>query len=1089
MENSFLGFRYAPPDSKATSAVSGPIDQPKLFSLTSKINQLENRINGDKPNAFRPTRGNGPSKSSPLFPGLRRYQANHPSDSTLTSHSDRTNNANVNAYDNQNRQNSPQKPLFSLFDAISNIPTSRPKVFPSTSMKLEQFSSPPIPETPHISSSTTHYDHELGLQFDGGPHQMLPPPPPPQAPDSRPASPAPRPRPQSRSRSRSNSHRGDESDEERGVRMNASDAGGDMSTIAITALNQVRSITAELMEERRRAKALLTQFNTLTTSHESLNFQHSTTSEELRVAREQLKSTKNSSRDEAQALRTERDEAVQKRLVEKNRVDLLKKNIEDLKESYTSLKTEFLLVKDAWDIERKAAEDVRGARVWAEDALTKVENLLHDDDSMARGARETVTALQLELTDSRHVIDILREKLTNLSSSLAEALNRIHEIEATEREVREQFKSMIEDIKVDAEERISTEKVRLAQVEMMLRKKTNELEEANATLEEADQKIHEQNNKLSFVQTTTTEAEKRLAEMEAKRLFEIEESERKEKRLSEAEKIAENAEKIRREAELNMATLQERFNTQALTLRLEKERFADLQERLQASEEALSKTQRMLNEARKATDEARKTIDEKSAENGRLTQTMLAKTDEGRNTIDEKSAEIGRLTQSLLAKADELKESQNRLSEQALRRSEEIGELRASFTKVKDKAAADLTSLELAQERCAKIDELLREKTDRLYKADTTIATLEQKISVQLAELRHSQVRYNDLENTMRTLKDQLTISQNALNEAQRQASERDRQPSKLEKLYELLEHDRAKAQKEGAKKEKEEEQRMMGEDARIKELTLEVNRLEAENKAFREKAGSLRDKYGRNELSDDEKDFAEWLMKLARSLHEEEDVAKSNELRRKENFVSQLQTKIRELESSLAHLIKEKEEQSSDRGLKSMIDLNAFMLSSPIIHPEGLPCDNLPTSAVNSVPSTVQGQPPIPATSASVAKAANPTGALATPVVAVQDPEPMKSKPNAGLSFSSLALSDSEDDIPLSEVSALAKSVLGKRDRVSSPAQPALNPTRYGSRRAKAAAAPAKKRTTQTAEAAAVIGEKKATTTEGGAKPRKKRK
>ncbi|KAG6838266.1 hypothetical protein C0991_000652, partial [Blastosporella zonata] len=53
-----------------------------------------------------------------------------------------------------------------------------------------------------------------------------------------------------------------------------------------------------------------------------------------------------------------------------------------------------------------------------------------------------------------------------------------------------------------------------------------------------------------------------------------------------------------------------------------------------------------------------------------------------------------------------------------------------------------------------------------------------------------------------------------------------------------------------------------------------------------------------------------------------------------KEIFVTQLQIKIRELESSLAHLIKEKEKQSGAPS-KSMVDLDAFISSpSPLPNP-----------------------------------------------------------------------------------------------------------------------------------------------------------
>ncbi|KAG6834966.1 hypothetical protein H0H93_006038, partial [Arthromyces matolae] len=398
-------------------------------------------------------------------------------------------------------------------------------------------------------------------------------------------------------------------------------------------------------------------------------------------------------------------------------------------------------------------------------------------------------------------------------------------------------------------------------------------------------------------------------------------------------------------------------------------------------------------------------------------------TEEGTKRLEERFKE----TTSNLRKQNE---TQNKKLEQAQTR----------YTALEEKMR------EALKDKVDEIEAMKRGGNEELHKAEVQVAALQEKLKAQEAALHQTQGRYGGLQKASATLADELTTAQNSLDEARQEMLKRAQDSLRLMKLCERIEKDQARAEEERLQREKE---RSMGEDEKVLELKLLVERLQSEKGTLEQRSATLRARYDRNELNDDEKTFAEWLMGLARSLHDEEDVVKDNELRRgvyralnptlqKDNLVQQHLAKIRQLESGLAHLIKEKEELSGGTN-KSMIDLNAFMTSSPS------PCTSPCTSDIASAPPPA---PPAPVKSIpAVANSAVPPAPAPAPVVpkvkltpivkkAMKPPTPRKT---IGLSFSSLDESDSEEDIPLSEVSAAAKSktVLGKRERVPSPAKP----------------------------------------------------
>ncbi|KNZ79465.1 hypothetical protein J132_09615 [Termitomyces sp. J132] len=1035
---------------------------------------------------------------------------------------------------NVNRPPQQQKPFFSLLNATANSAKAaslqRQEIMkhepPSSDKGLSP--SPPPSERAHISSIG------LGIGINlPRPHQMLPPPIPPQGPDSRPPSPAPRPRPRSRSRSRSSTFcRGDEGEGEDDT--SSLGMGVDVDVVVINALRGVRVANAELGEERRRSKSLLAQLNALTLTNESLKHEHSSVSEKLRSALNEL-----AKRDEeACLLREERDQAIRKRGEEKEKIDALRRGMCELGESHVLLKTVYHDIKESYEREKKHKEEVQNAKAWAEENLKKLEPLLQDDMYLAKEARGLVVSLREELADSRRVIDLLRDKLHHLSSTLAETQNHVRELEDARRESREQLKSFLEKVEKGAEERVEVAKKRMEEMEgefktlrecrdvklaqdlrlEHLAEKLHELEEAHNTTIVALDAARSECTELGRVKDGLIRS---LAEAEEKRRSEAAANE---KGLDVAKKAAEEAQDSRRQTEVQIALLQERFDAQTMTLRLTKEQHGDIQERFQASEDMLSKTRETLGTVRAELDAERAEVLRIAGEALRRTEELrdsdarLAELKEKFAVLNEGEKRAGDLEEALSSlRSKTLEQAQSRcidlemkmrealkelaeqldaremvLQQSLKEKMDEIKMLKKSERSKEDElhkaevkvAASEAQEMVFRQNLAQKTDEIEVLKKDgkmtedELRKAEVKIMALQEQLKSQEAVLKQIQGRYGDLQvgitgsslsaecfvegnekKASARLAEDLTAAQNALEEARREVLQHAQDSMRFVELCERIEAGQRRTEEQRLSRAKEEGERVRAEDERVNELISVIERLEGEKRALAEKKGTLRERYDQNELNDNEKDFAEWLMNLARSLHEEEEVVKDNELRRvkfpfffsisskayvltmiyrpqKENLVLQLQVKIRELESSLAHIIKEKEELSGGT-TKSMIDLTAFMTSSPSTCPTevGRPAHEQ-AMLVNIDTGLVQ---PLPAKAIATKPLTEPAPAPLTKQTFASDKisKTPALKKTIGLSFSSLDESDSEEDIPLSEASAAAKTMLGKRDRVPSPFQP----------------------------------------------------
>ncbi|KAL1663741.1 hypothetical protein GGF50DRAFT_56344 [Schizophyllum commune] len=182
---------------------------------------------------------------------------------------------------------------------------------------------------------------------------------------------------------------------------------------------------------------------------------------------------------------------------------------------------------------------------------------------------------------------------------------------------------------------------------------------------------------------------------------------------------------------------------------------------------------------------------------------------------------------------------------------------------------------------------------------------------------------------------------------------------------------------------------------AELVDAKANIAALEQTVAALKNEAETLCERYQDNSLSAKEKEFMVCVLNRSKAIHEQEMVAKGNELRRRENTVNNLKKELASVQAHLARVLREQrqEDASGMSANKSIFNINAWISSSPQEQP---PQDG---------PS---GASPMPAPNAK-RSAASPTDGESKPVAAsaatpraqttLHVDEAKRARTNAGLS------------------------------------------------------------------------------------------
>ncbi|KAH8999271.1 hypothetical protein EDB92DRAFT_947936 [Lactarius akahatsu] len=117
---------------------------------------------------------------------------------------------------------------------------------------------------------------------------------------------------------------------------------------------------------------------------------------------------------------------------------------------------------------------------------------------------------------------------------------------------------------------------------------------------------------------------------------------------------------------------------------------------------------------------------------------------------------------------------------------------------------------------------------------------------------------------------------------------------------------------------------------AQVKDLTTQNHALQAEKNLLLERGHNINTRYETNDLSVEEKAFVNRLLEESRTFHEKRILDKQNELRRRDNQITEQEARIKSLEKGLARYLKSQDPKFTPRNdAQSILNLSKFASSS----------------------------------------------------------------------------------------------------------------------------------------------------------------
>ncbi|KAH8829128.1 hypothetical protein DL96DRAFT_1596774 [Flagelloscypha sp. PMI_526] len=555
-------------------------------------------------------------------------------------------------------------------------------------------------------------------------------------------------------------------------------------------------------------------------------------------------------------------------------------------------------------------------------ALEAVEILLDQDAEYARGK----SVRELTAMKSQQVNEFLRDKLQTSGLEIIEAQNQIAKLEASSEErwrehcstlsgVQSELRAVVDALQGEKQELVKDKKDLLHQIEL-LTTITSEQDTLKAHLAEKEIVIDTQ-KAVAFAEHKRSEDLKtRLDELALTLNVRDTDIRQLQERLDAHETrlqdlLTQNQalrvqtrlkeEILNLTAELNQfkprasvleaeRTLQERFETLTMNLQLSKDERLDLQESLTSTQrelDATSKTNVQLNEdlATLQADMVKLTLIHESTKN---------------DAISPLRGELERAQRTIVTTQD-------------------TG-LKAELT-FKDRSLFAL-------------EERLQLREDE-HSSASKQRSLEHAASIRVFEerLHHRESEHND---AIHVYKERCQVTEKLLDSFETQTEALKKQVVHLSAEIEGVRDDLNAAQArplvvpgDGGDLQA----------ARIDELTLENSALTTTISSLQTLASTLPQRFEKGELSEGERNFVNGVVKTTRAIHEEQLVARGNELRRKDNAIMKLQSQVKELQASLARCLKDKGDETDKTSIVDLFLSNGSNVrdSRSMAHPPAL--------------------------------------------------------------------------------------------------------------------------------------------------------
>ncbi|RDX55571.1 hypothetical protein OH76DRAFT_1452530 [Lentinus brumalis] len=664
--------------------------------------------------------------------------------------------------------------------------------------------------------------------------------------------------------------------------------------------------------------------------------------------------------EQVESVRKEKDELAQRlkavKEAAKQSLQSSSKSLETLRVSVTDLKTQSDASFNVTNDVRASLADVQELRDTISHTIKSIEPHLEHGERWEKSAemRSLMTELELECSKSQQVADLLRDRLQSVGGELLEAKSRVTELEGIHAEERSTLCKSSATIANMTEE--------ISSMATCLKKQQTDLHvalttaadyeakfvSARARIEELRMHISEKNGELDLLNTVRTE------------------NERLQRVIEEKDGCISSLRALQTEITILKATLADR--EMAITGMAAHDASKDAQ-----IVECTSRLGRLETELA----EANKVIQRLQGDLGTSTARAEAASSDNDKLISER--------QALHEKVRELSLALNEARRETEVRAKELAQASSRCQALEERFEDQSVTLRLTRESVGDVQErLLAAETSHTKTLAEATAKLEREISV-------LQEQKLGLQATMEVMQEALRREEASSRAMQEEQSGRLRQQESMS-VARLEAEAKRSAQltrdlEEARSRTNSAEERIKGLDEELRDLRdqLQVARLpspetEADLRTLRSRVATLEaaemkstlraktidSRYRVGDLNDEEKTFVHTLIQTSQAIHEQELVANRNELRRRDNALKEMRSKVHLLESTLAKHLKAQN--------RSMIDPAAWMSqsgqsSSPVQAP-----DRDGETSTTNVDQTVSSKP-VP-----------PPKAAATPVRASHD-------------------------------------------------------------------------------------------------------
>ncbi|KZT12495.1 uncharacterized protein LAESUDRAFT_808096 [Laetiporus sulphureus 93-53] len=540
---------------------------------------------------------------------------------------------------------------------------------------------------------------------------------------------------------------------------------------------------------------------------------------------------------------------------------------------------------------RNSLPDIQELRTIASGVMKNIEPLLDDKGQLIKVSETKIliSDLELEREKAQQVADLLRDRLQTVGAELIDAKNRIAELEESQASDRQALLASTTSLTNTSQQ--------YAELAEGMKKQQNQLFDVLSAAADAEMKLQASNEEIQRLMGLL---EKKNAMLEELRDVRAENLVLNSLRDEQAARIS-SLEKIRVEVD----TLRIKLHDGELTIRA-------LEVSIAAKEERAAELDLRLSE-QNAQSEGDSVQLQKLQENLKASQIReeVLKT-EKESYVQDKHA--------LQAKLDEVECRLERARHENEQRNEKLHEAVTRYQGLEERFEDQLVTLRAARESNGDLQErLISAEATYARNLEAAVAKLNCEITLLKEENSHLQSRVSSAESelhrhddlaqaTRREYEEKLRAKDDAhktLAELQeRRAARAESELDGTRARMQLVEDRFSAASAELQDVREQLARAKLPSPAHLEEmnaLKFEIKSLQAEQLRVVERARTIDARYTNGDLTNEEKKFITGLIKTSQAVHEKELVAKGNELRRRDNVIKELRSKIHLLETTLA--------------------------------------------------------------------------------------------------------------------------------------------------------------------------------------------